>query len=304
MNVLRRLPSLLFVLSAWLILPGGGQGATAPLQIASFSTVAGEIAREVGKEHVQITELVRTDIDPHAFEPTPENLKTVARARLILASGRNLEHYVPKLRQSAGNGAVLLEVGNVLPAMKMKDEDFPGTGTEKWVEDPHWWHSTENMKRATQEISRILSTLDPDGKTDYARNSDLYIARLDALQSWARKEIALLPRDQRKLVTSHDAFQYFAAEYGFTIHPIEGVSTEDEPSSQRVAHLIETIKKEHIKAVFFESMENPKVIREITKESGAVVGGELYADGLGTGEAATYEGMFKHNVQTIVKALK
>ena len=251
-----------------------------------------------------MTGLVGPGIDPHTYEPTPEHIKTVARAALILASGRHLEHYVPKLQQSAGTGSVLLEVGNLLPVRKMKEEVAESGEKEKWIEDPHWWHSIENMKRATQETGRALTALDPDGKAVYAHNAKCYSVRLDALQHWARKEIALLPRDRRKLVTSHDAFQYFAADYGFTIHPVQGVSTEDEPSSQKVARLIETIKREQVKAVFFESLENPKVMREITKESGAVVGGELYADGLGTGEASTYEGMFRHNVQTIVNALK
>ncbi len=119
-------------------------------------------------------------------------------------------------------------------------------------------------------------------------------------------KVAELPREKRKLVTSHDAFQYFARDYGFKIYPIEGVSTEDQPSSKRVAELIEAIKKQGVKAVFFENTQNPKVIASITRETGAKVGGELYADGLGAedGDAATYEAMMRHNVTTIVDALK
>ena len=112
-----------------------------------------------------------------------------------------------------------------------------------------------------------------------------------------------IPRDQRKLVTSHDAFQYFAADFGFTIHPIKGISSDDEPSSKSVAALIAVIKQQKVKAIFPESIENPKVIAEITRETGAKVADKLYADGLGDGDAGTYDGMYRHNVRTIVVAL-
>ena len=119
-----------------------------------------------------------------------------------------------------------------------------------------------------------------------------------------RQEIAKLPRNKRKLVTSHDALQYFAQEYGFKIYAIEGVSTEDQPSSKKVTDLINKIREQEVKAVFFESIKNPKVITEITKETGAKTGGELFVDGLGEKEASTYPDMIRHNIQTIVENLK
>jgi zinc/manganese transport system substrate-binding protein len=160
------------------------------------------------------------------------------------------------------------------------------------------------MKIATNVVRDALVKLDPADTAAFDTNAAAYQSKLDALQAWAKSKIAELPRDERKLVTSHDAFQYFSREFGFTVYPIEGVSTQDEPSSKKVADIIQTIKDSHVKAVFFESIENPKVLGEITRESGAKLGGELYADGLGTGDAASYEGMFRHNVNTIVNALK
>jgi ABC-type Zn uptake system ZnuABC Zn-binding protein ZnuA len=127
---------------------------------------------------------------------------------------------------------------------------------------------------------------------------------LEALQKWVKVEVAKLPRDQRKLVTSHDAFQYFAKENGFTIYAIEGISSADQPSSKKVSEIISVIKAEGVKAIFPESIENPKVLKEITRETGAKVGAELYADGLSEGVASTYEGMYKSNVTAIVGALK
>jgi zinc/manganese transport system substrate-binding protein len=160
------------------------------------------------------------------------------------------------------------------------------------------------MKVAVKTVRDEFVKLDPADKDDFQTNAAATLAKLDGLNQWARVEIAKLPKDKRKLVTSHDAFQYFARDYGFTIYPIEGVTTEDEPSSKKIAGLIDTIKAQNVKAVFFENIENPKVIQEITKETGAKVGGELYADGLGTGAEGTYEGMFQHNVTTIVEALQ
>ncbi|MBV8641498.1 MAG: zinc ABC transporter substrate-binding protein, partial [Verrucomicrobia bacterium] len=126
----------------------------------------------------------------------------------------------------------------------------------------------------------------------------------DALNNWAKRKVAELPRDKRKLVTSHDAFQYLARDYGFKIYAIEGVSTETEPSDRHVAELIDDIKKQQVKAIFLENTLNPKVTREITRESGAKIGGSLYADGLGDGDGSTYEGLVRHNISTIVDALQ
>jgi len=191
-------------------------------------------------------------------------------------------------------------VGDAFPSLTITGEDAAKTGGL----DPHWWHSIPNMKIAVKVVRDEFIKLDPADAADYQANAAKTLAEFDTLNRWARAEIAQLPRNKRKLVTSHDAFQYFARDYGFTIYPIEGVTTEDEPSSKKIANLIDTIKSQQVKAVFFENIENPKVIQEITKETGAKVGGELYADGLGTGAEGTYEGMFRHNVTTIVEALK
>jgi len=275
----------------------------AVIEVASFSTVGAEIARAVGGPQVHVSEILKPDIDPHTFQPSPTDLIALGKAQLILASGKNLESYTAKLKDAAARGATLLELGDAIPSLKMKDEESSASRGAQ-IEDPHWWNSVANMRRATDTVRAALEKLDPADAATFASNAAAYQQKLDALKAWAKSRIAELPRDQRKLVTSHDAFQYFAREFGFAVFPIEGVSTQDEPSSKKVAEIVQAIKDTHVKAVFFESIENPKVLTEITRESGAKIGGELYADGLGTGEAATYEGMFRHNINTIVNALK
>lgn len=289
-----------FLCPAFLLLTLPLRATAGTISVASLSTILTEMAQEIGGGHVTVIPLVKSGMDPHEYEPQPDDLKRASDAQLILATGKHLENYLPKLSESTGGKAAILQVGDAFPSLKITGEDAPKTGGL----DPHWWHSIPNMKVAVKTVRDEFITLDPADKDDFAKNAAATLAKLDALNKWARVEISKLPRDKRKLVTSHDAFQYFARDYGFTIYPIEGVTTEDEPSSKKIADLINTIKAQKVKAVFFENIENPKVIQEITKETGAKVGGELYADGLGTGDEGTYDGMFRHNVTTIVEALQ
>ncbi len=295
----KSLCTLILLLAALSSAPAADQ-----LKIASFSTILTEIAQKVGGDHVTVFGLVKPGVDPHEYEPTPSDLKEVGDSRLLLTTGKHLENYLNKLQEASGGQAELLKVGDHLPSLTMKGvgESAPAAGG--MTEDPHWWNSVTNVEQATRIVRDELGELDPADKSEFAKNAQNYLAQLDDLNRWVKRKVAELPRNQRKLVTSHDAFQYFARDYGFTILAIEGVSTETEPSNRHVADLIDQIKKEHVKAIFTESTLNPKVTKEITRETGARIGGELYADGLGTGDAQTYAGMVRHNVSTIVDALK
>ena len=279
------------------------------LKVASFSTVLTEIAQQVGGNHVSVAGLVKPGQDPHEYQPTPDDLRQASDAKLILLSGKHLEHYLDKVREATGAKAESLAVGDDLPTLKMKaDPDEPQAKAEAdqngMIDDPHWWNSIANVEKATIVVRDALSKLDPADRADYEMNAQAYLAKLEALDKWAKRQVAELPRDKRKLVTSHDAFQYLAKDYGFRIYAIEGVSTETEPSNRHVAELIDDIKSQQVKAIFLESTLNPKVSREITKETEAKIGGTLYADGLGAGDGSTYEGMVRHNISTIVDSLK
>jgi zinc/manganese transport system substrate-binding protein len=281
----------------------------AEVVVSSFSTVLSEIAREVGGSGVRVVEHVKPGQDPHDFEPRPGDLKQVSKAAVVLLSAKHMEGYVGKLREVVGAGTEVVEVGDRFPSLKRVGEaehvHKPG---EKHVhgseEDPHWWHSVDNMRRATRVVEGVFVKADPTGAVGYRQRAEGYVARLDALHKWVKGRVAELPRGKRTLVTSHDAFQYFAKEYGFKVLTVVGLSSADQPSSKAVAELIATVKKTGVKAVFAEETANPKVMREVTRETGAVLGQRLYADGLGTGDLATYEGMVRHNVSAMVDALK
>jgi zinc/manganese transport system substrate-binding protein len=275
------------------------------IKVASFSTVDTEIVQQVGGDHVDVAALVKPSVDPHEYEPTPADLRKVNDAQLILTSGKHMENYLNKLQEATGGKADLLKVGDHFSSLKMKtNEAEDGADNRSVTEDPHWWHSIPNVKQATKIIRDELIKLDPTNKADFEKNGNAYLATLDALDNWVKRKVAELPRDKRKLVTSHDAFQYLARDYGFQIEAIEGMSTETEASNRHVSELIDDIKKQNVKAIFLESTLNPKVTTQITRETGVKIGGSLYPDGLGSGDASTYEGMMKHNVSTIVDALK
>lgn len=290
----RTFPVLLVAGTAWT-----GTLPAAPLQVASLSTVLSDVARNVGGDKVQLQEIVKAGVDPHDFQPSPSDVQLVSGASVVLASGKGIEGYLAKLTEG-GDPKKFVNVGDQIgSSLKLKEED-------KVVEDPHWWHSVANVKRAANVIRDALAAVDPEDEGVFTANAAAYQAKLDTLDKAIKLRVSELPREKRKLVTSHDAFQYFARDYGFKIYPIEGVSTAEEPSSRHVAELLGIIRQEKVKAVFFENAQNPKVITQITKETGAKVGGELYADGLGTpgSDVATYEGMMHHNADTIVDALK
>jgi len=272
--------------------------AAEPVKVVSFSTILAEVAQQVGGSAVDVVELVKPGMDPHEYQPTPGDLRQLADAKLVLASGKNMEHYLDKLAGSAGPGAMIVKVGDQMPSLQLNE------GGSGLVQDPHWWHSIANVEKATKIVRDALILADPVNTAEFTNNANAYLAKLAALNTWVKQKVADLPRDKRELVTSHDAFQYFAKQYGFTIYPIEGISTELEPSAKQVDDLIATIKAQGVKAIFLEDTLNPKVSSEITRETGAKIGGMLYADGLGSGEGSTYEGMVKHNVTTIVEALK
>lgn len=276
--------------------------AEGPLKISSFSTILTEIASRLGGDQVQIHAHVKPGSDPHDFEPKPVDLKRVAEADLVLLSAKHMEGYVGKLQEASGGRARFLEVGTQLPSLWLRSQSTEGKASKE--EDPHWWHSVENTQKAAKVVRDTLADLRPQQRDFFQKNATAYLAELSELQKWARQRVAELPRDKRKLVTSHDALQYFAKEYGFTVYPVEGLTPSEQPASRQVAELLATIKNQRVKAVFSEDTVNPKVLKQITAETGAVLGGQLWVDGLGTGEASTYSGMLKHNVNTIVEALK
>ena len=287
-------------LSPLLILALSGGACAEPLRVVTFSAVLTEIASEVGGPEVSVTGLEGPGVDPHTFEPAPVDLRKLAQADLVLASGLGLEQDLARLAAHSGTRARILEAGSALGDLIIYRE--AGGRREP---DPHWWNSIPAVLRVERRVAAEYRALRPAAAAAFTARSDACAARLEALDRWAREQFSGLPPARRRLVTSHDAFAWFARDYGFTVHPVSGMSPESEPNARDFASLILFIRRERIPAIFVESSVNPDLAEAVTRETGARLGGELYADGLSPdADGATYERMFRHNVRTIAEALR
>jgi zinc/manganese transport system substrate-binding protein len=298
--------NLVFTLALLLALPSAWADS---IRVASLSTVMADLTRDIGGDRVEVLEIVKPGIDPHIYEPTPGDLEKISGSQILLASGLGFEGYLDRLRETFSKSGVLVVTGgDVVTPIEGSCQDHSHSDHDHHhhhgAMDPHWWHSVSNTRAVARQIRDALSRIDPEGRATYEKNAQALDQRLDSLSKWIRLQVAALPKSQRVLVTSHDALGYFAHDHGFTVLPVQGISTSDQPSSQKIRALIEDIRGRQVKAIFAENIENPKVLAQITAETGAKPGGVLYADGLGKGDAASYEGMMRRNVNTIVKALR
>ena len=277
------------------------RGAQQPLlRVVTLSTVLSEVAREVGAGHVSVAGLVHPGVDPHTFNPSPADIRAVADAQVVLASGLSLETYLDRLVAASGSGGDVVAVGDALPAA-FAMPGAPGGGET----DPHWWHSLDCMVAATDIVRAEFARARPASAADFLANAEGYKARLGKLKAWADAEIGRLPPNRRHLVTSHDAFGYLARDYGFEVHAISGLSTDSEADARHLAGLIDLIRREGILAVFAEDSANPRLVENLVRETGVRLGATLYADGLGPpgSGAETFDSMYRHNVRAIVGAL-
>jgi len=286
---------LLLALALWL--PLSLQAAEKLQVVTSFSILA-DLTREVGGEHIELNNLVDADADAHVYEPSPDDAKALLRADLIVANGLGFEPWLERLLASSEpKGKRIDASAGVVPLML--DEDGEA------VPDPHAWQSLTNAEIYVRNIAKALGELDPTNLDAYNERRDAYLTRLHALLKKADAQISALPASQRKVVTSHDAFGYLGQAWQLIFIAPQGLSTHDERSAADVAALIRQIRSEGVRAVFVENIRDPRLIQQIADEAGATVGGTLYSDALASeGAASTYLGMFEHNLDTLMAALK
>ena len=284
---------------------GPAVGADRLPVIASFS-ILGDMVSRVGGDRVAVTTLVGPDGDAHVYEPTPDNVKAVAGAKLLVVNGLGFEGWMDRLAEASSyKGPVTVASTGVAPRqMAEQEEGHEHAGHDQGI-DPHAWQDVANAVTYVKNIASGLDTADPEGKATYDANASAYIAELEALDAEARTAMAALPADRRKIITSHDAFGYFGAAYGLKLLAPEGVSTESEASAADVARIIRQIREDAIPAIFVENIKDRRLIDQIAAETHAVVGGELYTDALSEkdGPAPTYVDMIRHNIDTLTKAL-
>jgi manganese/iron transport system substrate-binding protein len=270
------------------------------LQVVSTSTIIANLTEEIGAEEINNISILAPGADPHIYEPVPQDTIALEKADLILYNGYNLEPNIIKLIDSTGIKADKLAVGE-----QIKPLDFEYEGQKK--PDPHVWGNAQNGIIMAEAIRDKLIEIDPKNQDKFTQNADKLIKELQELDSWIKTQIATIPPNQRKLITSHDAFQYYSNAYGLEIAgTLIGISTEEQPSAQTIKNLVEIIKSTGVKAIFAETTINPTLIETVAEEAGVKVAeGKLYSDSIGIkgSEADTYVKMLKINTQTIVDAL-
>lgn len=269
-----------------------------PLRVVALHSVLAECASRIGGDEVRVNCLVPAGSDPHTFNPSPEDATSIVDADLVLVSGFDLEPSFERLVANSGTKAVILRASDLIPNPVHSAEDGG-------IADPHWWNSIGNIRVVAAAIGAELVRLRPASADDFRRHQAAYERSLSSLAVWADREVARLPADRRILVTNHDAFAYLARDYHFRIQPLLGLNPSAEPNPRELARLIDFIRAHHVRAVFADNTENPHLLETMLQESGAKLGGVLFADGLGPAGsgASTVESLFHHNLTTIVDAL-
>jgi zinc/manganese transport system substrate-binding protein len=268
--------------------------AQAPRIVASFSILA-DMAQQLAPAGVQVTALVGPDSDAHVYEPSPADGRRLAQADLVLVNGLGFEGWIERMVKVSGyRGPVAVASQGIEPRRGGQHDT-----------DPHAWQDLALGRRYAANIGAALAQRWPERRDEIGRRTADYTARIDQLDATVRALLGAVPRAQRRVITSHDAFGYFGAAYGVDFLAPQGWNTHSEPSAAAVARLIRQIKTEGVRAIFIENISDPRLVERIAREGGVRVGGTLYSDALSRpgGPADTYLSLFKHNASLLAQAL-
>jgi len=270
--------------------------------VVTTSTMITDWTKQVGGDEIKVTGILEPGTDPHIYEPVPADSRAMEEADLIFYNGHNLEPELIKVMKGTGiSEEKTLAVGEVVTPF---DYDYDG----QRVPDPHIWGDAENAIAMVNAIRDRLIELSPEDEAEFRENAAEYTEKLEQLDSWIIQQIQTIPADQRQLVTTHDAFQYYARAYGLEVTgTLIGISTEEQPSAQTVKNLSNTVKESNVPAIFAETTINPALIKTVANEAGVKLAKpELYSDSIGApnSEANSYLGMLMVNTRTIVQNLE
>jgi ABC-type Zn uptake system ZnuABC Zn-binding protein ZnuA len=317
-------PRILFVLSILALLAAGCGQATAQgahLQVVATTPILADVVNQVGGDHIQLSVLIPNDTDPHSFEPAPRDATLVAEADLVFMNGLGLEEFMQPLLADADAQATVVSVSDGVPTIAFageeheheegeehEGEEHEGEEHEHEHEgaDPHVWMDPQNVKVWVENIVVALSQADPQNAAAYRANGDAYAEQLDELDRWAQAQIAAIPAENRKLVTDHESFGYFAEHYGFEIVGalIPSYSTLSEPSAGELAELEAAVRSYGVSAIFIGVSVNPALAERVAADTGVTLV-PVYTESLSEGEpAASYIDLIRYDVEAIVAALQ
>ena len=272
--------------------------ASTGVRVVTTTTVFADMVKSVGGDLVSVTSLVPKNGDVHTFEPKPADIRAVAQADLLVMNGLGLDDWLEKtIANASREGSPLVKLA-VLPDVPLLPGDEAGT------ENPHLWLDVKYAQLYVDRIVAALTTVDGAHGQQYERQGAAYRTRLDELDRWVRDQVATIPPPDRKIVTFHDAFPYYAREYGITIVGVAVPAPGQDPSAGDTAALVEAIRAAGVKAIFSEAQFPAKLVEQLAAETDARVVADLYDDSVGDPPLATYEGIVRWDTQQLVDALK
>jgi manganese/zinc/iron transport system substrate-binding protein len=305
------LSSVSLALTAVLLVGGSMSASAAPLRVVATTSMVADLVKQVGGPGLQVDGLMGPGVDPHLYKPSASDVTKLQKAQVIFYNGLLLEGRMSDLfeRLARGGKKVFAVTAAIPESDLLKPQEFEGHF------DPHVWGDARLWALCADAVVKGLSEADPAGAAEYAKRGAALKAELAKLHDWAVKRAQEVPEARRILITSHDAFNYLGRAYGFQVVGVQGISTVSEAGLADVAKVVDFIRQKQVKAIFVESSVPRAAIERIAQDSGAKVGGELFSDAMGTpgtlhtvaGETydeGTFVGMLKHNINTVVEALK
>lgn len=275
-----------------------------PIRVVCTTGMVADLARNVGGEHVKVTALMKAGVDPHLYQASPGDVGLLSGADMVFYSGLHLEGRMTDLLENLADRKPAVAVTEAIPEDKILHD-------ENGAHDPHLWFDVSLWSQAANAVRDTLVAFDSTHADDYRANADKYQQRLAKLHEETSAAIATIPQDHRVMVTAHDAFQYFGRAYKIDVRGIQGISTDSEAGVKQINDLVSFLVDRKIKAVFVETSVSDQNVRSLLEGCAArghtvTIGGELFSDAMGAEGTpeGTYEGMIKHNVETIAKALK
>lgn len=267
------------------------------INVVSSASIFNDMVKQIAGDKVNALSIVPIGGDPHIYEPTPSDAKDIQDAQLILVNGMTFEGWIDEVIENSGTKGKRILITEGVQAIE--SEQYKNSS------DPHAWMDASNGLIYIKNIKEALVEADPVNADFYTTNYKLYSEKLLKLDGYIREEIKKIPVAKRVLITSHDAFSYYAKRYGIKNNAIMGISTEAEAQTSDIMRVAKSIKESGVPAIFIESTINPKMINQIAKDNDVIIGGELFADSTGDEDshAPTYYDMLKYNTDTIVKAL-
>jgi len=272
----------------------GDRSSSGDAQVSAVATTTqvADLVGEVGGKRVAVERILEPNSDPHGYEPRPSDAAAIAEADIVFRSGGDLDEWLSDLVENAGGDAPTVDL---IDSVELRDED------------PHWWQDPRNTIAAVAAIEAALTEADPSGEATYRQNARAYVAELRRLDRAVSECIALIPAEQRRLVTTHDALGYYADRYRLRVVGalIPSLSTAAQPSAGDIEALVDQIERQDVKAIFPESSLNPKLEQAVSRETGARVGRALWADTLGSSGSSgeTYVESIQSNTEAIVDGL-